>query len=157
MLYASCNNYPEKIRNYLFEYNSYVLCLLFSSSSKKYQVFSWEDKIDWESAWMRSLLKLLAPALFLPENNSRILKDRLEEQRWLAWRDSLNSALTCLKFRFHFSPKRWNKTQQICVSLSIYTASFLKIQNRSCWLHLTNSSLKISVHNSLHRWPSKAG
>ena len=24
MLYTSCNNYPEKIRNYLFEYNSYV-------------------------------------------------------------------------------------------------------------------------------------
>ena len=24
MLYASCNHYPEKIRNYLFEYNSYV-------------------------------------------------------------------------------------------------------------------------------------
>jgi hypothetical protein len=26
MLYTSCNNYPEKIRNYLFEYNSYVDC-----------------------------------------------------------------------------------------------------------------------------------
>lgn len=25
MLYTSCNNYPEKIRSYLFEYNSYLI------------------------------------------------------------------------------------------------------------------------------------
>lgn len=35
MLYTSCNNYPEKIRNYLFEYNSYVSLSPPSSSSRR--------------------------------------------------------------------------------------------------------------------------
>jgi hypothetical protein len=41
MLYTSCNNYPEKIRNYLFEYNSYVLPTPRSLSSRRSLLSSW--------------------------------------------------------------------------------------------------------------------
>lgn len=44
MLYTSCNNYPEKIRSYLFEYNSYVYMGGCSSLSRKSLLFSLLDR-----------------------------------------------------------------------------------------------------------------